>query len=88
MMNYDCHWDVYVHGHSFSTIDVGALKVGTFASAIAHLPGCFCFGTFFKNIVLKRQHRSPISFLYSIMLSTEVFQALQLIVLAVLGTVD
>ena len=57
--HYDYYWDVYVHGYSFWTTDIGFLKLCNFGFAIAHpwdvaVPGPFC-----RILDWMSYHRTP-----------------------------
>ena len=85
--NYGYYWDVYVHYYLLWTTALGLVTPGNIGSAILHPRGCFCPWTFFKNIGFNTLLSDPfMSNSYSQLgYSTGDGQALQLIVLAVLG---
>ena len=66
------------------------LILGIWCSTIPHLPGCFCFWTFFQNIGFNTVLTDPFMSHLATQLgySAGEFQALQLIVLAAFGVVD
>ena len=63
-------WNVYAHGHSFSTTDLGFLKLCISGSAISHIPGIVLpLVLFFYNTGLTHRGRAKMAAIFQTIFS-------------------